>query len=89
MESGQSTTWPGTSRECQWHMIQSSLRASSPLGSRARFSGASGEASRERFGAGVREGELATITEEISFPLPLREGKYHWLKNDILSIINY
>ena len=71
--------------------LRTSLQASSPLGSRARFSGASGsdEESRERFGAGVREGELARFTEEISFPLPLREGKYYWLKNDILSINNY
>ena len=47
------------------------------------------EASRERLGAEVRKGELATITEEISFPLPLREGEYHWLKNDKLSINNH
>ena len=59
----------------------SSLRASSPR--------ADCEAGRERLGAEVRKGELATITEEISFPLPLREGEYHWLKNDKLSINNH
>ena len=57
-----------------------SLRASSPLGSRARFSGAIGEASRERFGAGVREGELATITEEISFPPRKPQGGKGWIE---------
>ena len=56
-------------------------RASSPR--------ADWEASRERLGAEVRKRELATITEEISFPLPLREGEYHWLKNDKLSINNH
>ena len=56
------------------------------MGSRARFSGASGgsradcEASRERFGAGMREGELATITEEISFPPRKSQGGKGWIE---------
>ena len=63
------------------HSLNTSLRGSSLR--------ADCKASRERFGAEVRKEELATITEEISFPLPLREGEYHWLKNDKLSINNH
>ena len=62
-------------------LVKHSLRASSRR--------ADCEASRERLGAEVRKGELATITEEISFPLPLREGEYHCLKNDKLSFNNH
>ena len=47
------------------------------------------EASRKRIGAGAREKDLATMTVEFSFSLPLGEEKYHWLKNDIPSIISF
>ena len=36
--------------------------------------------SRERLGAGVREGELATITEEISFPPRKPQGSRGWIE---------
>jgi len=64
-------------------------KGKTPVPSRASSPRADCEASRERLGAEVRKRELATITEEISFPLPLREGEYHWLKNDKLSINNH
>lgn len=44
------------------------------------------EASCERIGVGATEGGVATMTAVFSFCLPLGEGKYHWLKNDIPSI---
>ena len=33
----------------------------------------------------VVEGELAGMTEKVSFPFPLEEGRYHLLKNDIID----
>ena len=35
---------------------------------------------------GQRKGELATISRKISFVLCSDEGKYHWLKNDLLQV---
>ena len=50
-------------------LFTTSLQASSILGqAREHEARAASEATRERVGAGVREGELATMTEEFSFP---------------------
>ena len=54
--------------------LQTSLRASSPIWA--------SEASCE----GPEKGELATIRYKFSFVLRPDEGKYHWLKNDVLEI---
>ena len=39
--------------------------------------------SERRSRKGQRNGELATISQKISFVLRSDEGKYHWLKNDV------
>ena len=42
--------------------------------------------SRERTSEGQRKGELVTIPYKFSFVLRPDEGKYHWLKSDVLEI---
>ena len=43
-------------------------------------------ASERRSREGLANGELATIPYKFSFVLRPDEGKYHWLKNDVLEI---
>jgi len=43
-------------------------------------------ASERQSREGPAKGELATIPYKFSFVLRPDEGKYHWLKNDVLEI---
>ena len=52
-----------------------------------RVKGVSRERTSERRSReGPAKGELATIPYKFSFVLRPDEGKYHWLKNDVLEI---